>query len=316
MKNRLTLLVAVIVVIFLLAYMFAFQVRYDEVAVLTTFDKATPPTYTADGKIDPNNPGSLKLEPGPYARLPWPIQKVYSYPRRLQVLEDQPEEKQTKDNFSVIVHSYVTWRIEDPHAFFVSLKNPDNARKQLHALLREVSGVIGKYRFDEMVNTDAQMLKLDAIEKDALEILRDRLAKTNPRYGIQIEHVGIRRIALPESTTSKVFDRMKATRDRLAANAKADGLARAAAIRAEANSAQKTILSFALYRAEVIRAEGDRQAAEYYKTFKDDEQFAVFLRQADALKKMLAHNTTFVIDSKDLQPLGLFDRGPAAADGK
>ncbi|MCX5662812.1 MAG: SPFH domain-containing protein [Planctomycetota bacterium] len=315
MKNRLTLLVALIVVVFLLSYMFAFQVRYDEVAVLTTFDRATPPEYK-DGQIDAEHPGSLKLNPGPYFKLPWPIQKVHSYPTRLQILEDQAEEKQTKDGFSVIVKSYVTWRIEDPHAFFVSLENIDKASKQLHSLLREVSGVIGKYRFDQMVNTDPEKLQLDQIEADALKTLSDRLSKTSPKYGIHIEHVGIRQIALPESTTSKVFERMKATRERLAAGARADGLARAAAIRAEANSAQKTILSFALRRAEAIRAQGDRKAAEYYSVFEKDEQFAIFLRQSDALKKILSHNTTFVIDSQDLKPEGIFSKLPAASDKK
>lgn len=320
MKNRLTMLVAVLLVVFLVFYMFAFQVRYDEVAVLTTFERATPPKYTADGTIDTTNPGSLVLDPGVHAKFIWPIQKVYSYPKRLQVYEDQPEEKQTQDHFSVIVNTYVTWRIEDPHAFFVSLKSIDNASKQLQPLLREVSNVIGKYSFDEMVNTDASKLKLDKIEEEALATLNDRLAKTSPRYGIKVEHVGIRRIALPESTSSKVFDRMKATRERLAAGAKADGAARAAAIKAEANSAQKTILSFALRRAEAIRAQGDRKAAEYYKVFKDDEQFAVFLRQSEALKKILAHNTTFVIDSNDLKPDGIFQQKGAGAgsvaDGK
>ena len=44
MKNAFILFISIVIVSLLLAFMFAFQVRYDEVVVLTTFDKAAPPT--------------------------------------------------------------------------------------------------------------------------------------------------------------------------------------------------------------------------------------------------------------------------------
>ncbi len=303
MKNRFwTLLVAVIVVILLVAYMFAFQLRYDQVAVLTTFDKATPPQYTPDGEIDPNNPGSLVLTPGLHFKLPWPIQSEHIFPSRIQILDDQPEQQQTADNFAVVVQTYVTWRIQDPHAFFVALQDIKPAERQLHSMLREITSIVGRYKFSDMVNTDPAQLKLDQFEADALKRLRDRLASTNPKYGIAIEHVGIRGITVPETTTTTIFERMKATRDRLAASARSTGEAQAAAIKIEAVSAQKTILSFADRRAEQIRAEGDRQATQYYDVFKQDEAFAIFLRETDALRKMLGNHTTFVLDAHDLTP--------------
>ena len=71
--------------------MFCYQVRYDEVAVQTTFDKA--------------DNSSIRETPGLKWRWPWPINKVALYPKRLKVLEDKIEELQTADGKSVIVRT-------------------------------------------------------------------------------------------------------------------------------------------------------------------------------------------------------------------
>ena len=51
--------------------LFVFQVRQTEVAVVTTFGKATRPI----------------TEPGPYWKWPWPVQKVYKFDQRTHVSE-------------------------------------------------------------------------------------------------------------------------------------------------------------------------------------------------------------------------------------
>ena len=89
--------------------MFMFQVGYDEVAVLTTFDRAEAPQRSAEGQIVA--PGSLRTQPGLYFRLPWPIQKVYVYDKRLRLHESRLEQIQTEDNKSVVVSAYLAWRI-------------------------------------------------------------------------------------------------------------------------------------------------------------------------------------------------------------
>lgn len=314
MKNRLTFLIGVLVVAVLLVYMFAFQVRYDEVAVVRTFDKAAPPAYKPDGTLARNaeglleSPGSVIETPGLYPKWPWPIQSVQTFSKRIQILDDPSEEQTTADGYSVIVKTYLAWRIQDPHAFAVSVKTLDEADKRFQPLLREIRGIIGRYRFDQLVNTDAGALKLAQIEQEALEALNQKLAQIQPSFGITVEHVGIRRVVLPERVTESVFARMRATRERLAADARYTGTAKAAAIRSDANSAQRTILSFAQSRADAIRAEGIRQAAASYKVFEQDQAFAIFLAQIESLKKMLAHNTTLVLDAHG--PLELFNKEP------
>ena len=141
MKNSFVLLVGFAIAAVLLSHMFLYQVRYDQVAVRTTFDKA--------------DETSVQDTPGLKWRWPWPINKVTLYPKRLPLLEDKIEELQTSDGKSVIVRTYLTWRIADPLKFYITLKDPSEAARQLSSRLREVRGLISGYRFDELVNESA-----------------------------------------------------------------------------------------------------------------------------------------------------------------
>ncbi|MFM1997206.1 MAG: Modulator of FtsH protease HflC, partial [Planctomycetota bacterium] len=277
MKNSFIMLVGAVLVALLLAHMFLYQVRYDQVAVRTTFDKA--------------DAASVQESPGLKWRWPWPINKVSLYSKRLQVLEDKIEELQTADGKSVIVRTYLTWRIADPLSFYVTLKDPAEANRQLSSRLREIRGLISRYQFDELVNVDREKLKLADIERQAADALGAALEQAG--YGIQVESVGIHKIILPESTTQKVFETMIAARERLAENALQEGQAQASAIRSEATSARERILAFAERKAQAIRSQGDREAAVQYESFAKNEEFAIFLRKIEALRKMLDHNTTF-----------------------
>ena len=297
MKNSFIVLVGVILVALLLSNMFFYQVRYDQVAVRTTFDKA--------------DESSVQETPGLKWRWPWPVNKVALYSKRLQVLEDKIEELQTADGKSVIVRTYLTWLIADPLDFYITLKDPAEANRQLSSRLREIRGLISNYDFDELVNVDRDKIKLADIEQRATTTLDEALRQAG--YGIKVESVGIHKIILPESTTQKVFDTMIASRERLAENALQEGQAQASAIRSEATSARERILAFAERKAQAIRSQGDREAAVQYENFAQNEEFAIFLRKIEALKKMLDHNTTFVLSADSLGILDWFNKDPAAA---
>jgi membrane protease subunit HflC len=296
-KNSFIVLVGTALVGLLLAHMFLYQVRYDQVAVRTTFDRA--------------DAASVQESPGLKWRWPWPINKVSLYSKRLQVLEDKIEELQTADGKSVIVRTYLTWRIADPLSFYVTLKDPAEANRQLSSRLREIRGLISRYQFDELVNIDREKLKLADIERQAAAALGAGLEQAG--YGIRVESVGIHKIILPESTTQKVFETMIAARERLAENALQEGQAQASAIRSEATSARERILAFAERKAQAIRSQGDREAAVQYESFAQNEEFAIFLRKIEALRKMLDHNTTFVLSADSLGILDWFTKDPAAA---
>jgi len=161
------------------------------------------------------------------------------------------------------------------------------------------------------VNLDRDSLKLAEIEDRAKETLEASLAESG--YGLKVESVGIYKIVLPEATTQKVFETMITTRERLSENALQEGQAQASAIRSEAESARERILAFAERRAQTIRSKGDREASKEYQSFAANEDFAIFLRKVEALKKMLDHNTTFVLSADTLGILDWFNRDPGQA---
>jgi membrane protease subunit HflC len=299
MKNSFTTLVAILITGTLLSRMFLYQVRYDQVAVKTNFDRA--------------DSESVQTTAGLKWRLPWPINKVTHYSKRLQLLEDKIEELQTADGKSVIVRTYLTWRIDNPLDFYVTLKDPSEAERQLATRLREMRGVISRFRLDELVNLDRSKLMLETIEEEARKAIEASLAETH--YGIKVESVGLYKLVLPEATTEKVFETMIATRERLAENALQEGQAQASAIRSEAQSARDRILAFAERRAQTIRSEGDREASQEYDSFALNEDFAIFLRKVQALEKMLDHNTTFVLSADSLGILDWFNNDPGANQG-
>ncbi len=295
-KHRFTVFIGLLVVAVLVTYMFAFQVRYDQVAVLTTFDRV--------------GTDAVKHEPGLYFKLPWPIQKVQQYDTRVRLLDHRLEQVSTQDGKSVVIRTYMAWRIDDPTAFFVNLQSPQGAQAKLAPLLsEEVSGTVGRYRMDQLVNTDRDQVMLARIEQEALARLDRRLSSLG--YGVKVQQVGIRRLVLPQENTEQVFETMRQTRQRLAARARVSGEAQANAITSQAESAKRRILAFAKRRAQAIRSEGDKEAAQYYAAFKQDEALAIFLRRIETLESVLPHNTTFILDAEQLSLEDLFGGGTA-----
>lgn len=300
MKNKLFLLIGIGVACVLLSYMLAFVVRFDQVAVRASFGSA--------------DETSVIKEPGFKFRLPWPFQQVYQYSTRTQLVETASNQLQTADGYSIIVRTYLAWRIEDPLKFYKTLRDEPTAESRLANLLYTESNQVGNnVKFTELVNTDASKVKLEDVEKAMLAKIQAELVKLD--YGITAEHAGIRRIVLPETVTGKVFDRMKSDRENRAASVRTRGTAQASAIKSDAQSIRKSILSFANKHAEEIKTRGLTQAAEEYKVFAKDEQFAIYLRQMEALEKIMKINTTFVIDANkvdEYSPFRLMVNEPGA----
>ena len=76
------------------------------------------------------------------------------------------------------------------------------------------------------------------------------------------------------------------------------------------------LLAFAQRRAQSIRAQGDKEAAQYYTAFKQDESFAIFLRRIRTLEEVLPHNTTFILDANQLSLQDLFNEGVPMDQGQ
>lgn len=294
MKRIALFTLGVVLCVFFVGMLFTYQVNFDEVALVTTFGRATPGSVI-------NQEGN---EAGLHFKWPWPIQKVFCLDRRVFVLEDRLEQQETKDRQVVIAKAYALWRIKDCLSFHRVFPSIEDADAFLRERLRATKAEISRFTFDDLTNADPAKLKLDEVQKALLNRFRSDLE--GHACGIEIADVGLSRILLPERITRSVFSRMKQTRQRFAQNARSEGKAIAQSIQTQTESDRLRILAFAERVSQNIRAEGDAAAARYYTEYNKDPDFAMFLRKLEALKKSLGKNTTFVLDTNS-EPFELLD---------
>lgn len=282
MKNsRLSFVVGGLLLLLFMALLFCFQVRTTEVAVVTTFGR-----YSRDIP-----------EPGLYFRLPVPIQSVYRFDNRLQNFERKFEESTTRDARNLLVTVYVGWRIESARKF-LELFGGDIAKAEntLEGLVRNAkNGVIGRYVFSDLISPDPKAVKFDQFEAD---VLKEIAGPASEKYGIKIELVGVKQLGLPEAITGKVFERMRAERDRLVKQYQGEGNARAQEIRSEADRKRDEVLAKARADALRIMGEADAQASKELAILEKNPGLAVFLYQVNALKESLRERTTLFLDQK------------------
>ncbi len=290
-----TVLLGIAVAVVLLLVLVTFQVSETECAVMTTL-----------GHIE----RSADLKPGLHFRWPYPFQRVYKFDRRLRCFEGNAgklEETSTADEQNILVGIFVEYRIRDAEQFFVSLERISEAEQRLNNWMRAArNATFGRYRFNQIVNTDAKAVRLKDIQLEMLAELR----KNAQPYGLEIESVGINAFNVPSTISEEVFKRMIQERKSEAEKFLSSGALEAGKIRTAADKAKADILTDAEAKAKTIRAEGDAEAAEHYKAFKASPELAVFLRKLDSLRRIMKTRTTLVLDT-GAAPFDLLNEGAA-----
>ena len=89
----------------------------------------------------------------------------------------------------------------------------------------------------------------------------------------------------------------------------AQGKTEAMKIRTDTDAKRTELLASADAQAKAIRGSGDAEAAQYYKLLKEDPEFAMFLREIEALKKILKERATVVLPA-DAEPFKLLKEMP------
>ncbi|MBS0186738.1 MAG: hypothetical protein JSS51_01640 [Planctomycetes bacterium] len=317
MRKFIVVILALFFVAAMVAYMCTYTVRFTEIAVLTTFGRA--------------GDNAIKTEPGLYTKLPYPVQNVTTYDRRVRFVQTRSETQQTADARQIIVEAFATWRVKDPLKFFQRFSNAGDraedqfrrAEENIRDSLRSALGVTSRFRMDQLFSIDDKGSKIPELETQVLEVLRSASAggqTTLGDLGIEAVNVGINRILLPEDTTNKTMDAMIQNRQKLVRELESQGDSRAAAIRSKAMSDAQRIQAFARRRADEIRAQGDSEARQYFEQMNESPELAVFLRNVDFIKNTLSKRTTLVLPDSlpgfDMLSLTAMDKLRAAPVGK
>lgn len=228
-------------------------------------------------------------EPGLHFKTPF-TQAVSKFDKRVLVSDAPPGEYLELDKKRLVVDHVTRWRISDPLEFYKSV------RTEIGGLARMQPIVLAELR-DEL----AMRPMSDIIGKER-EVIMEKVAsrvrmKVQP-FGIDIVDVRIKRVDLPKEVQGSVFGRMKAERERLGKQFRAEGEEAAAMLRAEADKQVTIIAAEGYERSQRLRGEGDAKAtAIYAASFQQDPEFYGFLRTLEAYNSFLKERTTVVLSA-------------------
>lgn len=152
---------------------------------------------------------------------------------------------------------------------------------------------------------------------DQREALMDQVrAKVNEStmedLGIEVVDIRVKQVDWPDQVRGRVFDRMRAERQRDAAAHRSQGREEAEKIRAGADRQRSEILAEAYRKAQATRGEGDAlAAATYAEAYNQDKEFFRFYRSLQAYKESFKDKEDVLI----LEPDGEFFRYLKGAKG-
>lgn len=282
MNKVFALVVGLVVLVALVLFSTTYTVRFNEVAVRTTFGK----TSTA----------SVQTHSGVHFRYPLFADRVSKYDTRIQLNETALVEVPTADGQSVVVRCFLMWKMdaapEKVLQFASSFPTSREADAALNNhLMTAVKASLGRYGFDDLIGPDS---RLPAAEQDILRQLESVVVS----QGIIPLIVGISQVQLPAKITRAVLSRMQATRTKLAETERTSGQAEARRIRGNANTVVENLQAFTEQRAEQIKGEANRRAAEYLREMSQDEDFAIFLVELDTLRASLKDTATLIFSDE------------------
>jgi membrane protease subunit HflC len=268
-----TLLIIIIVAILILANLSLFIVDETKQAIVLQFGK----------------PIRAISEPGLNLKIPF-IQNVVFFEDRLLVYDAAPTEIITKDKKTLIVDNYARWKIIDPLKFLQSVRDLNGAQARLDDIV-----------YSEL-RVDLGLFNMSEIVSEMRESIMERVTKISNEkantYGIEIVDVRIKRVDLPPENEKYIFDRMKAERERIAKQYRAEGQEESAKIIAETEREKTVILAEAYKTAQTLKGEGEAESVKIYaESFNQDPEFYKFYRTLEAYRKTFKDKTTVLLST-------------------
>jgi membrane protease subunit HflC len=235
---------------------------------------------------------AVKEEPGLSFKIPF-IQDVVYYDDRILSLETPEIEVTPSDDRRLLVDSFARYRIADVVKFRQAVSTggirlaEDRLKGILNAQLREVLGA-DTITSNTIISAERASLALRIRDKSRIEAAS---------LGIDIVDVRLKQTFLPEQNLEATFARMRAEREREAADERARGAEAAQRVRAQADRTVVELKSDAGRQAEITRGEADAEKNRIYAdAYGADPDFFEFYRSLDAYRKGLnGENTTMVI---------------------
>lgn len=254
---------------------------------------------------------AVKEEPGLAFKIPF-IQEVVKYDDRILSLDTETIEVTPSDDRRLVVDAFARFRISDVVQFRQAVgvgglrAAEDRLSSILNAQIREVLGA-------DQVTSDT-ILSED--RRDLMTRIRDQSRVLARSLGLDVVDVRLKQTNLPAQNLEATFARMRAEREREAADEIARGNEAAQRVRALADRTVVELVSEAEREAQVTRGEADAERNRVFaEAFGADPEFFAFYRSLSAYEaSLLGGNSSMVMtpDSEFFDYLKQADR-PAAA---
>lgn len=246
-----------------------------------------------------------EYEPGLHFKIPI-IQTIRKFPKRLLSIDDVPQRVFTLERTAMQVDYFVRWRIVDSVRFYTSTSGSQQIAtdRLLEIVKNSIVTEFGKRSVQE------------AISVERVELMADMLATataTAQGLGIEVVDFRVKQVEFVEQVRNSVYEQMREERARVAAQTRAEGREDAELIRSTADKDRTVILADAYRDGQIMRGEGDAQAAEIYaNAYTEDAEFYAFYRSIDAYKKSIGKSGDILV----LDPNNEFFRYLNQSDGK
>lgn len=235
---------------------------------------------------------AVKEEPGLAFKIPL-IQEVVKYDDRILSLDTDVIEVTPSDDRRLVVDAFARYRIADVVQFRQAVGvggirlAEDRLSSILNAQIREVLGA-DQVTSDRILSTDRGELMVR---------IRDQARSEALSLGIEVVDVRLKQTNLPAQNLEATFARMRAEREREAADEIARGNEAAQRVRALADRTVVETLSEAQKDADITRGEADAERnAIFAEAFGADQEFFAFYRSLQAYESALrGKNSTMVM---------------------
>ena len=216
------------------------------------------------------------------------------YDDRILSRDIEPLEVTPLDDRRLVVDAFIRYRITDVNQFREAVGTGGTlaAESRLDGIIRnELREVLGSVSSNDILSSDRAVLMQ--------RILSGAITKARP-IGVEVVDVRLKRTDLPQANLEATFARMRAEREREAADEIARGNEAAQRVRATADRTQVEIVSDATRQAEIIRGEADAERNNIFAAaFGADPEFFEFYRSLAAYRKALQGQGSSMVMSPD-----------------
>lgn len=271
--------------------------------------------------------GGAVTKAGLHMKAPF-VQKANYFEKRWLEWNGDPNQIPTKDKKYIWVDTYCRWRISNPLVFFQRVRDERGGQSRLDDVVDgETRNIIANHDLIEIVRSsnrkfelseEAALLDLSGvigvIEVGRLKLSRlilENASKITSEFGVELKDVQIMRVNYVDEVQKKVFDRMIAERQRIAAKYRSEGDGKSAEIRGQKEKELKRIQSEAYRQAQEIKGKADAEATKVYaQAYNLDPEFYQFMKTLETYRTALEKETWLLLstDSEFFKYLKKTDR--------